>query len=81
MILFAIPWSIGAVVDVDGRIKFDHFFKELVSGNTADAPVPKAVGKIEVPLPGEQNIYDIYFEVGNSFSCHCFFFSVRIFLY
>ena len=63
VVLFAIPWSIGAVVDVDGRHKFDAFYKELVGGNTADAPVPKAVGKLEVPLPND-NVYDIYFEVG-----------------
>ena len=61
-VLFAIPWTIGAVVDVDGRHKFDHFYKELVGGTTADAPVPKAVGKLEVPLPND-SVYDIYFEV------------------
>ena len=50
------------MVDVDGRHKFDHFFKELVGGQTPDAPVPKAVGKLEVPLPND-SVYDIYFEV------------------
>ena len=67
-VLFAIPWTIGAVVDVDGRHKFDAFYKELVGGHTEDAPLPKAVGKLEVPLPND-SVYDIYFEVRNCLSC------------
>ena len=62
VVLFAIPWTIAAVVDVDGRHKFDAFYKELVAG-TKEEPIPKAINKFEVPLPND-SVYDIYFEVG-----------------
>ncbi|XP_021341821.1 dynein heavy chain 12, axonemal-like isoform X1 [Mizuhopecten yessoensis] len=61
-VLFSIPWSIAAVVDVDGREKFDHFYKDIVGGKMDQYPMPKAVGKLEVPLPSEQNVYNVFFE-------------------
>ncbi|XP_052285538.1 dynein axonemal heavy chain 12-like isoform X2 [Dreissena polymorpha] len=62
VILFSIPWSIGAVVDVDGRHKFDAFFKELLSGKFEKHPIPKLINKFDVPIPPEHSVYDIFFE-------------------
>ncbi|WAR27202.1 DYH12-like protein [Mya arenaria] len=62
VVLFSIPWSIGAVVDVDGRHKFDAFFKDLLAGKMEQHPIPKAINKFDVPIPTEQGVYDIFFE-------------------
>ncbi len=63
--MFAVPWSIGAVVDVDGREKFDTFFREILAGKDEEHPLPKAVGaKIEVPFPDHGMVYDYCYEVG-----------------
>eukprot|EP00105_Crassostrea_gigas_P043640 XP_019927788.1 PREDICTED: dynein heavy chain 12, axonemal isoform X3 [Crassostrea gigas] len=60
--LFSIPWSIAAVVDNDGRQKFDSFYKELLSGKNESCPVPKSVGKFDVPMPDAMSCYDVFFE-------------------
>ncbi|XP_069101059.1 dynein axonemal heavy chain 12-like isoform X1 [Argopecten irradians] len=61
-VLFSIPWSIAACVDVDGRDKFDNFYKDIVGGKMDNHPVPKAIGKLDVPLPSEQSVYNVFFE-------------------
>jgi len=63
VIMFSIPWSIAACVDVDGRHKFDAFYKDLLGGKFDEHPAPKVLGKIDVPMPGEHNVYDVFFEV------------------
>ncbi|XP_029642789.1 dynein heavy chain 12, axonemal-like isoform X2 [Octopus sinensis] len=61
-IMFSIPWSIGAVIDVDGRLSFDLFFRELYTGKNESHPIPKAIGKIDIPIPEGSSIYDYWFE-------------------
>ncbi|XP_041350374.1 dynein heavy chain 12, axonemal-like isoform X3 [Gigantopelta aegis] len=61
-VLFGITWSIGAAVDVDSRQKFDTYFRELLSGKFEDSPIPKALGKIESPIPSDHLIYDYMYE-------------------
>lgn len=67
--MFSIPWSVAACVDVDGRAKFDAYYKELLAGKFEESPVPKAVGKFDVPLPNEQQVYDVFYEVKCLLSC------------
>ena len=62
-ILFGLPWSIGAVIDVDGRAKFDESFRNIVSGKNEDHPIPKLIGKIETPFPDAGLVYDYCYEV------------------
>ena len=62
---FSVVWSIGCTTEADGREKFDLFYRELISGHNTDYPVPDIVGKIEVPLPAENKVYDYMFEVRN----------------
>ena len=64
-VLFGITWSIGAGVDVDGRQKFDTYFRDLLSGKFEEYPVPKAMGKIEAPIPPDHLIYDYMYEVSS----------------
>jgi dynein heavy chain len=61
--LFSIPWTIAAVVDNDGRQKFDAFYKDLLNGKIETSPVPKSIGKFDVPIPDAMNCYDVFFEV------------------
>ena len=64
--LFALPWSLGALIDLDGRVKFDQYIRDLLAGKMEDHPVPKSVGKIEVPFPDTGLVYDYCYEV----KCH-----------
>ena len=63
-VLFGIPWSIGGVLDVDGREKFDKFYREILLGHDEDLPMPKVMGnKLEIPYPENGLVYDYAYEV------------------
>jgi len=63
IVIFTIPWSIAAVVDIDGRQKFDQFYRQLLHGDIQDFPVPKClVGKLELPS-SDGLIYDFCWDV------------------
>ena len=62
--MFGIPWSIGALIDPDGRSKFDQFYRDLLHGKDESNPVPKSVGKIEGMFPESSTVYDYHLEVG-----------------
>ena len=51
------------MTDPDGREKFDKFYRELITGKFEEHPIPKVLGKLEVPLPDSGLIYDYCFEV------------------
>lgn len=61
--MFAIPWSLGACTDPNGREKLDEYVRNLLAGKDEALPVPKAVGKIDVPFPDHGLIYDYMYEV------------------
>lgn len=61
--LFSIPWTIGGCLDVDSRKKFDAFYRELMTGKFDEHPIPKELGKLELPFPAENTTYDFFFEV------------------
>jgi len=62
--MFAIPWSIAAVVDTDGRQKFDQYYRQLLRGDVPDCPVPKClVGQLQFPPSDNALIYDFCWEV------------------
>lgn len=61
--MFGIVWSIGAMVDTDGRAKFDAFYRELLVGKHEENPVPKQLGKLDSPFPTEHLVYDFMYEV------------------
>ena len=67
--LFGIVWSIGATCDINSRVKFDVYYKELMSGKNEEHPVPTVVGKIETPMPTDHPVYDYMFEV-RAMSCY-----------
>ncbi|XP_064606960.1 dynein axonemal heavy chain 12-like isoform X2 [Liolophura sinensis] len=61
-IMFGIVWSIGAMVDTDGRARFDAFYRELLMGKHEDNPVPKQLGKMDSPFPSDHLVYDFMYE-------------------
>jgi len=64
MVIFCIPWSIAAVVDIDSRQKFDRFYRQLLNGEIQDLPVPAClVGILDVPSADDGLIYDFCWEV------------------
>lgn len=63
-ILFAMPWSIGAVIDTDGREKFDQFYRQLLLGQFEHHPLPASVHSGEIlHFPASGLIYDYYYSV------------------
>ena len=60
--LFAAVWSIGGSVDLEGRAKFDAFFRELTTGKNDKYPIP-AGRKIQNPFPEKGSVYDYVFLV------------------
>ena len=61
--LFAITWSLGAIIDGDSRPKFDQFLRDLLAGKSNDFPIPKALGKLDMLFPNENTVFDYYYEV------------------
>ena len=61
--LFSLIWSVGCTTDNDGRVKFDAYLRDILTGKQEKHPIPGEVGKIEVPLPPEGLVYDYLFEV------------------
>lgn len=59
-------WSLGATCDQDGRTKFDAFLKDLSLGKIEAHPIPKVIGKMDLPYPGEGTIYDYMYDVSGS---------------
>ena len=41
LFLFSLVWTIGGTIDGDGRQKFDHYFRTLISGTDNEHPKPK----------------------------------------
>lgn len=39
--MFAVVWSVGALLDGNGRKKFDEFYRQLITGVDKDHPKPK----------------------------------------
>ena len=62
--LFAVTWSIGAAVDLEGRSKFDDFFRTLTTGKDSKYPVPSG-RKIQNPIPDKGLIYDYVYDTEN----------------
>ena len=56
--MFSVPWSIGGVVDTDGHVKFDQFFRKILVGKSEENPIPASAEKILVPFPDTGSVYD-----------------------
>uniref|UniRef100_H2Z3M9 Uncharacterized protein n=1 Tax=Ciona savignyi TaxID=51511 RepID=H2Z3M9_CIOSA len=61
--LFSVVWSVGAVVDLDGRHKFSDFIRTMQSGKDEEHPLPASLGKFDVPIPDAGLVYDHYFQL------------------
>nr|XP_026690532.1 dynein heavy chain 12, axonemal isoform X1 [Ciona intestinalis] len=60
--LFSVVWSIGAVVDLDGRNKLSEFIRLVQSGKDEAHPLPSSLGKFDLPIPDGGLVYDHYFQ-------------------
>ena len=67
---FALVWSIGASTDLDGRVQFDKFVRELMNGQKPDAwdlgPLYRDMGPMETkmatPFPEKGLCFDYMFD-------------------
>ena len=60
--LFSIVWSVGALVDLDGRSKFNEYLRDFHTNKLAEHPLPSQIGKFECPFPDPGLVYDYYFQ-------------------
>ncbi|XP_070580768.1 dynein axonemal heavy chain 3-like [Ptychodera flava] len=62
LFLFSLVWTIGGTLDGNSRVKFDQFFRTLISGTLQEHPKPKSI-KISKSnsFPERGTIYDFYF--------------------
>ncbi|KAM9098063.1 dynein heavy chain 12, axonemal isoform X1 [Sarcophilus harrisii] len=63
--IFSLIWSIGASCDSNGRIIFDNFVREIITGKDPDHPVPSLVGKWECNFDDKGLVYDYTYELKN----------------
>lgn len=61
--LFAMPWSIGGLLDFDSRQKFDVFFRDMINGKNEQFPIPKEINRMDVMFPDNGLVYDYFYEV------------------
>ncbi|XP_061474275.1 dynein axonemal heavy chain 12 [Rhineura floridana] len=60
---FSMVWSIGGTCDSDGRVIFDNFMRDIITGKIDKHPLPAAVGKWEHPFEERGLVYDYMFEL------------------
>ncbi|XP_049547176.1 dynein axonemal heavy chain 12 [Anopheles darlingi] len=56
--MYAVVWGLGGILEMESKVKFDEFYREIWKGTDEQHPVPEAVGKIDVSMPGEGMIID-----------------------
>lgn len=56
-------WLVGVCVDIDSRVKFDVYLKDLMVGKNEECFIFFIVGKIELLILNEGLVYDYLFEV------------------
>ncbi|XP_068605783.1 dynein axonemal heavy chain 12-like [Brachionichthys hirsutus] len=59
---YALVWSIGGSCDSNSREKFSSFVRKLLSGESAEHPVPQTVGRWACPLDEEGLVYDYFYK-------------------
>ncbi|XP_028848515.1 dynein heavy chain 12, axonemal isoform X2 [Denticeps clupeoides] len=59
---FSLIWSVGGSCDTDGRLQFDGFIRETLSGKSESHPIPASVGKWPCPFDEKDLVYDYSYE-------------------
>ncbi|XP_045466215.1 dynein axonemal heavy chain 7-like isoform X2 [Harmonia axyridis] len=57
----ALLWGIGGILDQQSRAKFDVFLKNILQLEDETNPIPEALEKIEVVLPGDDLMVNYYY--------------------
>ncbi|CAH1793738.1 unnamed protein product [Owenia fusiformis] len=67
LFLFSLVWTVGGTIDGPSRLKFDTFFRHLISGTDDDNPKPKSVKLTKSnSFPERGTVYDYCFEKKSS---------------
>jgi dynein heavy chain len=59
--IFSAIWALGGNLDPSSRVKFDQFFKAIISNSSITNPMPDNV-RVDRFLPDEASVFDIVFE-------------------
>ncbi|XP_055621192.1 dynein axonemal heavy chain 12 [Toxorhynchites rutilus septentrionalis] len=57
-LIYSVVWGLAGILDMESKMKFDEFYREIWKGTDEHHPVPEALGKIDVSMPGEGMILD-----------------------
>ena len=49
-------------MDIEGRKKFDVFYRDLLLGKVKEYPIPEEITKVEIIFPQENATFDYYYE-------------------
>ena len=67
--LFALTWSIGASVDLEGREKFDEYFRNLTSGKINEKVLnPQTLQEYDTGIPAGRKIQNPFPDKGTIYS-------------
>ncbi|EDS37651.1 ciliary dynein heavy chain 11 [Culex quinquefasciatus] len=57
-LMYSVVWGLAGLLDMESKVKFDEFYREIWKGADGGHPVPEVMGKIDVSMPGEGMIMD-----------------------
>ncbi|CAH8492971.1 unnamed protein product, partial [Dicrocoelium dendriticum] len=61
--MFSVVWSLGTVLPTESRVRFDAFFRDLVSGTNVAHPKPKTIKLTKSnSFPERLTVYDFWFD-------------------
>ncbi|CAG0892989.1 unnamed protein product, partial [Cyprideis torosa] len=61
-VLQALPWSVGALLDNETRVKFDALLREIALNKNEKHKMPESIPKLECSYPSEATLYDFSYE-------------------
>ena len=67
--IFGLVWSVGGILDGDGRVKYDRFLHDLILGKVPGHPTPQQLKKLEFNIPFDHMIYEYFFQVREIVIC------------
>ena len=61
LFVYGLIWSVGGNTDSEGKIKFDQFMRQLVSGQCTDVKEEFLKKKINISPPEKGTVFDYLF--------------------
>ena len=63
LFLFSLVWTVGGTIDGNSRVKFDAYFRTLISGTDNENPKPKTSKLSKSNVFPERGAYGLQFSI------------------